>query len=602
MNDDNVTPLRPAMSRPRKPDARRALYELDPRGKLHGIEAGEWGHAADEFGLPPDCPIIPLGYDGEVYYFVNGRGGLSALTPNASGRGHIDSLFTPYRHFPAWAWPKRNRKGAPTGNYHADEVRQDLFAAAARAGGWNAVEKVRGRGAWLGDDGQLILHLGDKIVVGQETVEPGPVDDYLYPMRPPMDAPAVLEPNAGHQLLDLLNTWNWARPELDPEILLGWITAAMIGGALDRRPIIYVTGDKGTGKSRLQEVCVHVLGKGVIRTSDATRAGIDQHIQSDSIPVMVDELEAKKDPRRATAILELARTAYDGALTLRGGADHSGREFRARSCFWFSSINPPAMEPQDRSRMAVLEVLPFERGAKEPRWDVGLLSAFGRTLLQRAIEWHPRFEGLLLAFREALMDAGHDARGGTTWGVLAACSHLARFDDMPDQETLDGWAKVLHPKDLAEFEAMTPDWRNCIDFLLTNPTRLLEKNIKEARTVGSAIYYWRRSDSVLSDALKELKQQISVVGLSVVFPKGSPTTFENAGLFVPNANPGLSQLFDGTHWAAMSGGQGVWKSALRKMPRDWWRAGKGRVYGELKDGTIIQLCKILQTEDSDGVD
>jgi hypothetical protein len=583
------------MARPRAPDNRHQLETLDPCGALNGIQAGQWTELADEYGLPPDCPVTPLGFDDDAFYFVNARGTLAVLTPNNSGRGHLEALFSPYRHYPSWAWPKKGRDKKPSGQFHADDMRADLFAAASKAGGWNAVEKVRGRGAWLGADGGLVLHLGRKIIVNDEALSPGAVDGFLYPVRPPMAGPDNIEMNAAHDLLQIFSTWSWARPKLDPELVLGWLVAAMLGGALERRPIIYVTGDKGTGKTTLQDVCAYVIGKGLVKTSDATRAGIDQSIKSDSIPVMVDEMEAKADPRRAQNILELSRTAYDGSLTLRGGADHNGREFRARSCFWFSSINPPAMEPQDRSRMAVLEMMKLPENSKSPNYETGVLSAIGQTLLYRAYQWWPRFAELLELFREALMKGGHDQRGATTWGILAACAYLARFDDMPDEAVLGQWALLLNPKGLAEFEAISPDWKSCVDYMMTTSPRLFDRKGWEVRTIGGAIAQW--VDEFEVDHLTNLKIQLQLVGVTLLFPKGEPHVFQHAELLVPNSHPGLKELFSGTHWGNMAGGSAVWTSALRKMPRDYWRSGSARINHMKMRGTLIKLSKIMELGD-----
>lgn len=594
MTNERVTHLndvRAAMSRPRKPDNKAKLANIDPCGVYDGMEAGTW--MPDELGLPPDCPVVPLGFDDDTFYFMSARGTLMALTPNNSGRGYISALFTPYKHYPAWAWPKTAKGGKPSGQFHADDVREGLFEAAAKAGPWNAVEKVRGLGAWVGDNGNLILHLGDRVIDGQVEVSPGAIDGFLYPKRPPLDPPRESSGNAGHQLLSILNQWNWSRPELDPELVLGWIVAALIGGALKRRPIIYVTGDRGNGKSTLMDVVAMVIGKGLIKSSDATRAGIDQKIKSDAIPVMLDEQEAKADPRRASAMLELARTAYDGSLTLRGGADHNGKEFRARSCFWFSSINPSAMLPQDRSRMAVLEMLAIPNDARDPVIDRAQLAEIGQELLFKAQQWWPKFHDLLNLFHDALKSAGHDSRNATTWGILAACSYMARADDLPDQELLDEWAKTLNPKELEDFEAVAPDWKNCINYLLTKHPKALERSAEGERSVGGIIEAWRADELNLLG----VRRKLQLLGMTVVFPQGELESWENAELFVCNSHSGLQDLFAGQHWVGMAGGMSVWSSALRKMPREWWRSGTARVNGTKQRGTLIQLAKITGDED-----
>ena len=50
----------------------------------------------------------------------------------------------------------------------------------------------------------------------------------------------------------------------------------------------------------------------------------------------------------------------------RGGQDHTAHEFTLASCFQFSSISIPPLEPQDRRRLGILELRPFPVGAIAP--------------------------------------------------------------------------------------------------------------------------------------------------------------------------------------------------------------------------------------------
>src|SRR5690606_17311575 len=112
----------------------------------------------------------------------------------------------------------------------------------------------------------------------------------------------------------------------------------MLGGALKWRPHVWVTGSTATGKSTLHELLELLFDGGALHTADATEAGLRQILGQQTLPVFFDELEANEDNRRARAIIGLARLASSGADMHRGGQDHHGHEFTARSCFLFSSI------------------------------------------------------------------------------------------------------------------------------------------------------------------------------------------------------------------------------------------------------------------------
>jgi hypothetical protein len=128
--------------------------------------------------------------------------------------------------------------------------------AAAMAGIFDPQGKSRGTGAHLTENGELVIHCGDKIYVTGEHAgyqDPGLIDGYVYPAGPSRPRPDPLEQSsaAGEILLAHLKAWSWFREVEDPMLALGWIGCALVGGALDWRPHAWITGGSGTGKSTL---------------------------------------------------------------------------------------------------------------------------------------------------------------------------------------------------------------------------------------------------------------------------------------------------------------------------------------------------------------
>ena len=211
------------------------------------------------------------------------------------------------------------------------------MTACANEGLWDPSSRCRGVGGWSTDAGGLIFHCGDTIFIQPPdqqvylTYQPGRIDEHVYPAgpkRPHPDIAAGDPSRAGSETFEILRSWSWKRPGLDPVLLLGWIGAALLGGALRWRPMIWVTGDAETGKSTLHEFVFDLFGRGIIRASDATAASLWQKLGYSSIPVVVDELEAEADDRQAQKVIALARQAASGGVILRGGADHVGTEFQ----------------------------------------------------------------------------------------------------------------------------------------------------------------------------------------------------------------------------------------------------------------------------------
>ena len=598
------------------------IMALAPGAKFCDMSPGRWDHARDAYGLPPHCPVRPLGRDGDVCYVLNAFGTVSTLTANNSKKGQLQIIFSPRTNYAVWAWPRVNARKSTKDNvvyddnFDADATAKALIDACTeksnREGAWDMVDKVRGRGCWQGDDGRLIIHAGDRVLVQElggafEEIEPDEYQGYLYPKRPAIDGPAPEKApgggdGPGAEVLNILRSWSWARPNLDPDLLLGWLGVAFLGGALNWRPAIYVTGDKGVGKSTLEDLLGFLLGRSAIKTTDTTAAGIYRRINNDSLPILVDEMESKPDDRKAKAVLELARQAASGGLVLRASQDGGGAEFRARSAFLFASINPPHLEPQDRSRMGILELRPLEDRTATPAWgDEAYLAGLGRQVFKRLADDYERVLRLIQLFRARLIEAGHDGRGGDTFGTLAALSHAALYDDDPEADLLDEWAEKLSPGSLMELETASEGWADCLDQLLN----VQPEPFKHAayKSVGELLAAWR--DAKIKTSLDptesveaHMRKALAHVGLGLHQLKTGADGIHTASLFVPSVSPLTAKLFEGTKWA----GRGVWASSLRQMPRSYWRTQKVLIGLTRKSGIAISLTAILKDNERDDDD
>ncbi|HYE47295.1 MAG TPA: hypothetical protein VEA44_16140 [Caulobacter sp.] len=564
----------------------------------HLIEPGKW--RAENFdhprtGLPLNCPVSPLGKLGKTFFFLNTLGEVHELTDSASGKGPIDALFAGRPLYLEWAWPRwaaPKRKGEPWSvkGYEADECRRDLFAACAYKGTFELEDRVRGRGAWRNDDGGLIYHAGDAVWIDGRWKPPGEHGRFIYPGRPKIGRPAErVEPEGegspGAILLEALDSWNWERKGLDSKLALGWLMTAFVGGALEQRPVAYVVGTEGAGKSTLQKLFRLLMNGALLATSNTTQAGIYQKVKQDSVAVLVDEMEAKSDTRLTDKILELARIAYSGDKMQRGGKDGVGQEFAVMSSFLMSSIAMPAVDAQDASRMAVLMLREREipqpgEKAVDVLKELGLrdgakAQAIGRQLLARAFSWftmegnRTRWERLLEAFREALKAAGHEDRSADTFGALAAGCHMALRDVMPDDSELKAWGEMLEARTLTETATREKTWRRCLTHALDAvPDALKHENLSSAGAVLSRF----AEDGKFS--LETVDKVLAKCGMALSWEQGAPPSFEYARLFVPAKSAALHGLFKDTPWAGRPGTPGPWIGVLRQMPRHLWENGK----------------------------
>lgn len=576
----SITGIRNALDEA-KPVA-RANREIDPpigEGRL-GVLPGSW--APTLLGLPPDCPVKPLGVSGDTCYFMDEIGQLRSMDP-PFGKGHLLGLFGGRDGYLAWAWPRYGKEGKATG-YAAESAAACLINACFAKGQILLEERVRGSGAWRDEGGNLVLHVGDKVLIGGKLCDPGEIGQHIYTRRPALRRPwgrlidAADDP--ARVVLPLLRKWNWGRPEVDPVLMLGWIGVAFLSGALPWRPAVFVTGDKATGKSTLQRVIKSILGDWLVQSVNTTAAGIYQHVGQDSRPVALDEFEAKANSARTKSVLELARQGTSGGQGLRGGDKHTGHSFEIRSAFFMSAINAPPMEPQDYSRFALLRLM--RTSGDKLEIDEQRLALSGQTILRRLIDnWH-RLWTVRAAIDEQLKAGGHDQRGCDTFGTLLAVASLIvdeNFDELhvPLGEDLSPWGELLKAERMIELEDAQANWLLCLNHLLTVDVEAWRDRAKV--TLGQVAEEIHSGELEIEAA----RNLLSRAGLGLHRDKGLEFS-----LFVPNVSPRVRALYDDSKWAGEEGA-GAWSQALRQAPEGLCEPGMMRVNGVVMRGTMIAL-------------
>lgn len=591
-------------------EPQRVVKKLEGLGwatPLNGVEPGQW--VANRWGLPDGCPVIPLGVAGDRLYFLDEIGQVRFLDP-PYGKGHVLGLFGGRLDYLEWAWPRWGKSDPGedkkrTNGFQNEACAAALIKACAAKGPWESVDKVRGRGCWRDHAGNLVVHTGERVFMsGSGRPEPpGEIDGFVYPRRSRIPGPITLKEDApfnpGPLLRTTLRLWNWARPEIDAHLLIGWIGAAFLGAALPWRPMAFVTGDKATGKSTLQQLLKGLFGEWLLQAADTTAAGLYQHVGLDSVPIAVDELESESDVRKQKAVLKLARLASSGAVMLRGGDRHNPVEFKAWSAFLFSSINAPPLEPQDLSRMVLLRLDRLKDGQKAPPLDPNNLQLVGRCILKRLIEEWPRFEETANAFAEELQAAGMDGRGQAQFGTLLACADLIEHKGWHDSRLkfalehagdLVSWRDLLRPNQMHEYEDQTENWRACLSHLLS--VRVEAWRNGKRSTVGEmCLDYFDTFAQKASDAdrvhIDEANKDLGQAGLRIVFKERDGR--QRPYLAVHNQGVLVRSLFESSKWAGELGAS-VWSPALRQGPRGTlWEPGQVRINGVQLKATLISL-------------
>ncbi|WOI54319.1 hypothetical protein [Parvularcula sp. LCG005] len=593
---------------------RRALNAIEIGKNFKGMEPGSW--EPDEWGMPPHCPVVPLGRYGDNYYIFNASGGITVISGSVKETALIQDIFLPYANYAAWAWPyfrttDNGRVYDTKKKWEGNEVIEALKCACTLKmeafGAWDTVEKVRGRGCWRTDDNELIVHLGDKLIMpGGLFQRPTEIGGYLYPKRPSINPPSANSPAGGDDgpgqlLYAQLKSWNWKRPEIDPYLLLGWIGMAFLSGALDWRSMIYITGGRGTGKSSLLWIVKWIMGGLGLKVDNGTAPGLKRYLNNDSAGVILDEFEATTDNRRAKDIIDMAREASSEGNTVRADPNGGAVLFKVRSSFIFASILPPPLNPADVSRMAILELGALnEKDNPQPLgdWeDERFVNGIGADIFSRMVCDFPRVRRAIRAYKEALQRyGGHDGRGGDTFGTLLGCAHVIIDDDEPTEADCKNWAELLSQESLREFEMAGSEWADCLDQLLSATPQVLQRT--GTPSISALLGEWRadtlRVDNEgMDDQIRLVRKRLNIVGMSIVMPKGK-WSIDDASLFFPAKSAATNPLFEGTKWA----GAGVAIAALRQMPSTNFTTCKQRTgAGAPKSGISIALSSIFKGED-----
>ena len=556
-------------------------------------DPGPGGDGAGDAGAPPGdgkrgrprgsiwdgCPVTPLGVNGDYSYYLDRHGQLRAVKKHELQT--IMHLFGDRIGGLCFAFPQFDKDGnRKKHRFDQTTASMAMIAACSEKGLFNPDGAVRGVGAWRDDDGNLVYHCGQHLLTTGGQRDPGEIQGKIYPAYPPIPQPAP-EPggaDAAAKVLEVLETWRWEHQGTTSMIALGMIGVQMLCGALDWRPVYWLTGDKAYGKSAFQDMLklLHGGEKGLIQSNDPTKSGITSRLGHSSLPVAIDELEpGEENSSKEADIIKLARVAASGGQWLRGSADQKGASGNVYSAFLFSSILiPGAMGPQDRPRLITLPLRPLarsrpklslERRTWRPRGAV-----MKRTLIDRWPTWLDRLE----LWRKALAEAGLSGRNGDNYATTLAMADMALHADMPSAEYLAGWAHKVASCAVHETEGIGSDAESMLMHLMGQPFDVFRRGemwtiaqwLMVAAALPSAPPALVANDAAAAegmsiddrsrkDAAKRANEKLAKVGLRI---KGAG---ESAMLFIANAPiPGLLKLFEGSTWA-----RGVWAQSSRRI-------------------------------------
>ncbi|WP_127075983.1 toprim domain-containing protein [Rhodomicrobium lacus] len=397
---------------------------------------GQFDAVAEDFSDDGVAPR-PLGQDeGTYYYWVPGRGQVATIP----GSGHTKSALLGIAPLSWWEMNYPAKSGCDW-----DAAANAMLRLCEREGVFDPSVKV-GRGVII-DRERIVAHLGNRLLVdGKPHGLSLPGARWIYTKRPelclgkaePLDTATTREFEA------LLTRPSWTEPDMG-RILAGWLTIAPICGALNWRSHIWLTAERGAGKSYIMEqIAASVLkGFAIEVQGNTTEPGIRRALRGDILPVLFDECEAKTeaDKHRIGGVLALARQASsaNGAPIIKAGGGQASAAFHVRSSFLFASIDKNGTQPADESRIITLSLRgtsPFDddddKRARAEHFaklkadaERIITPAFGRGLFLRTLALVPTILQNAETFAAAIAKkTGSRRLGDTLAGPLAGWMSL----------------------------------------------------------------------------------------------------------------------------------------------------------------------------------
>jgi hypothetical protein len=389
------------------------------------------------------CPITALGHVDGKFWFLNIVGEKRGLSARQMGsRPEITSLF-----LGDTAWLQRkfratDAEGNPKG-WSIARATEFLMAECRRAGIYGEHIVVRRPGVWPGEDGTLIAHCGDALFIdGEKHPSGAKVAGQVFAAAAPAPYPAETPCDAltARALCDDVRTLWRLQHEGGEIIAIGLVAQGYYAAGLSWRSNGFISGGTNSGKSALLNF-LRAMTPLNHYSNDTTKAGIEGAISGRAMPCFIDEAF---DHGGAETLLNVVLSASSGEGTKghRGTADGSVRSIDLVGSVIMASINPPAMQPQHRSRFAMIELLRPEAGADH----TALMKAAteralkaGPALFERALAGFDRYKAAL----QALGAAGCVAREMDQIGSILAGHWVLAENGVPDIDAAAETVKII---------------------------------------------------------------------------------------------------------------------------------------------------------------
>lgn len=386
-----------------------------------------------------------------------------------------------------------------------DKVFSELMEDCRKVGIFNP-EKIRGTGVWE-ESGKFYINDGEKVF--PKIKEP----EYHYQIsnRVYYKIDQEMSDEDGIKLAASFKNLCY-KNEKDYVYLLAFIVQAQIFSVLPWRFHLWISGEKGTGKTKIVEF-ISKLVPNCLLTNDATVSGISQHLSNDARITICDETEPKQD--KINNIVELARrmSTLGNFKMLRGTPAGKSVTSNTNTVFLMSSIQSSILNSADKSRFFLVEMGKTDNQNKENYsaicQNIDDISKNKMMLFARCFN---NIDKILENFKNisnALIKRKFEQRMCDQIGMALACFALVTTKEILEENDIEGLIDHIDLKN-SEYchDNESSDQEDCFDALMD-----VVLNVNN-ETIGKAIERTIQGNSGFEDDL-------SAHGISVIPEKKS---------------------------------------------------------------------------------
>ena len=206
------------------------------------------------------------------------------------------------------------------------------------------------RGAMRLPDGKVVFHLGDRLLTEGRETDLNAEGSHVWLSGPPLDLGSPARADKPKDIARAVMRYRWASPD-DGRRFLGWIVSAIIGGALEWRPHLWLTAPATTGKTWLFDNVLKPLMGGLMEViANATAASLARYTGNSSLPIGIDEAEPSSE--WVIGLLDELRVASSAVgVRIRSDAHGGVVKHSARFSAILSSTVAPNLAKADASRI-----------------------------------------------------------------------------------------------------------------------------------------------------------------------------------------------------------------------------------------------------------